>query len=198
MTVTIRGAQFTAATTASLVDASGNSHPATNITFENSTTLFATFDLTGLATGTYDLTVANPGQTPTDKGAFQVTTGVPGQLVFTLTVPSSCAYSAREWRRCNGRISAIPMSPARRKRMRILVASGAVFLVPGQTLEQNNTVFDISAGRSSRHHSARAKRGVHHTVPGCRELGTDPILPLRREPVPGARLQLRGRLAFLW
>jgi RHS repeat-associated protein/uncharacterized repeat protein (TIGR01451 family) len=85
-TVALTGSGFSPTMTASL-RAGSVSRNATRITFQDSGTAFATFDLTGLATGTYDILVQDGSRSSTALGAFTVTAGNPGQLRITVVTP---------------------------------------------------------------------------------------------------------------
>ena len=89
VTVTLTGTLFTPATTVSLVAPGGTATPAIGVTFQNSTTLGAAFNLTALAAGAYHLEVQNGAQSSTATAPFTVTTGNPGQLALHLSVPSA-------------------------------------------------------------------------------------------------------------
>ncbi|MCL1475465.1 CARDB domain-containing protein [Argonema antarcticum] len=60
ITVEISGAKFTSELTAVLENEAGEKVEATNIWYEDSTSVFATFDLTAATTGTYDLKILQP------------------------------------------------------------------------------------------------------------------------------------------
>ena len=87
-TVTVQGAEFSPATAVSLVDQDGTKHPAAAVFYKDSSTLFATFDLTGLPTGPYDVRVDDHGLTDSDAGAFTVTTGGGGDVVYNMSAPN--------------------------------------------------------------------------------------------------------------
>jgi RHS repeat-associated protein len=87
VTVTIKGSGFTPSTTASLIASGGSQRAASVVLFKDPSTLYATFDLSGLETGLYDVKVQEKGQTATAEDVFVVTTGVPGRVVFGLSVP---------------------------------------------------------------------------------------------------------------
>ena len=70
--VTISGSHFTPDTTVSLVSQSGVATAAAAVNFGNSNTLVATFDLTGVAPGLYNVEISDSGRTFTDPLAFQV------------------------------------------------------------------------------------------------------------------------------
>ena len=88
-TVTITGAEFTPGAVVSLIASDGTTRTASQVWWKDSGTLWAIFDLTGLATGSYDLSVTDGGQTVTDPGAFTVTDGQAGFVKVHLLVPSS-------------------------------------------------------------------------------------------------------------
>ncbi|MGO9809270.1 MAG: RHS repeat-associated core domain-containing protein [Isosphaeraceae bacterium] len=87
-TVTITGAEFTPGAVVSLVASDGTTRAASQVWWKDSGTLWATFDLTGLATGVYDVSITDGGQTATDPGAFTVTNGAAGSVQFHLLAPS--------------------------------------------------------------------------------------------------------------
>ncbi|MEO1187126.1 MAG: pre-peptidase C-terminal domain-containing protein, partial [Cyanobacteria bacterium J06636_27] len=60
ITIEIDGAKFNTSMTAELIDSAGNSIAADSIWHEDSTEVFATFDLTTAAIGTYDLKLTQP------------------------------------------------------------------------------------------------------------------------------------------
>ena len=84
-TVTIQGADLSPSTAVSLVGSNGTRYPAAATFFQNSTTLYATFDLTGLSLGPYDVRVDDKGQTDTDAGAFSVIAGGGGDVVYNMS-----------------------------------------------------------------------------------------------------------------
>jgi RHS repeat-associated protein len=87
-TVTVTGTQMSPATVVSLVASNGTVYPAFSTVFQNTDTVFATFDLTGLATGTYGLRIDDQGRTATDAGAFTVTAGGGGNVVYNMSAPN--------------------------------------------------------------------------------------------------------------
>jgi RHS repeat-associated protein len=87
-TLTIKGNQFTDTTKASLIDANGSVREATAVKRQDDTTLLATFNLTGLATGAYDVQVADTAGTATSQDSFSVGAGNPGQLEVYISAPS--------------------------------------------------------------------------------------------------------------
>ncbi|MUG93294.1 hypothetical protein F7734_12990 [Scytonema sp. UIC 10036] len=68
MTLEIDGAKFNSFMTAELTDSTGKSIVAENIWFEDSTEVFATFDLRNAAVGTYDLKLTQPSYSQTANG----------------------------------------------------------------------------------------------------------------------------------
>jgi RHS repeat-associated protein len=86
-TVTIHGAGFTPSTTARLVSGPVVRN-ASQVLFKDANTVFATFDLAGLGTGTYDLTAIDGASADTRVGGFTVTTGNPGRLEFHVSAPA--------------------------------------------------------------------------------------------------------------
>ena len=89
-TLTIQGAEFTSGTTVTLTPhGGGTAIAASHVTFQGSTTLFAQFNLTGTAPGSYDVIVTSGGQHATDPAAFTVaSTAKPGHISYNLSVPS--------------------------------------------------------------------------------------------------------------
>jgi YD repeat-containing protein len=73
VTVTLLGAGFSADAAVSLVASDGTRRAAAQVQFQNSGKLFATFDLSGLNPGAYDVRIDEAGQTTTAAGAFTVT-----------------------------------------------------------------------------------------------------------------------------
>ncbi len=82
-TVAISGLEFEPDATVSLIK-SGVSHVATQVWWVSSDTLWATFNLTGLATGSYNVQVKEGGQITTDSNAFTVNTNAVGSLAYHL------------------------------------------------------------------------------------------------------------------
>ena len=71
ITVEIDGAKFNTSMTAELIDSAGNSIVAENIWYEDSTEVFATFDLTTAAIGTYDLKLTQAELVQNAEGEFE-------------------------------------------------------------------------------------------------------------------------------
>ena len=89
-TLTVTGSMFTAGTTLKLIPQGGGPPiAASSVTQEDTSTLFASFNLTGATPGTYNLEAIDGSQTATEPGAFTVTTGTPGQLSVTMSEPSA-------------------------------------------------------------------------------------------------------------
>jgi hypothetical protein len=90
-TITIHGSGFASNDTVSLIpNAGGTGLVPTSFYFTNSSTISATFDLTGVATGNvFDLQVANGTQTSTVPSAFTVgqQTASAQPVVVTITAP---------------------------------------------------------------------------------------------------------------
>ena len=85
-TITVSGSGFTPATVVSLVSG-GTTRNATAVRLQDSDTLFATFDLTGLAAGSFGLKVVDGTQNATQSAAFAVTSGNPGNVQYRLSGP---------------------------------------------------------------------------------------------------------------
>jgi YD repeat-containing protein len=84
VTLTLTGSDFTPNSTARLTG-SGGSVTASSVVYDNASTIYATFDLTGLTAGTYDAEVTDHSQTVSDAGSFTVVTGNPGLLQTSLS-----------------------------------------------------------------------------------------------------------------
>jgi hypothetical protein len=89
VTLTINGAQFNANEQVEVVAPDGTVREADKIQYVNSTEVWATFNLQGLATGDYDVEVVNGSQTATLAHSFQVTNGPVGQVSVSLVLPST-------------------------------------------------------------------------------------------------------------
>jgi protocatechuate 3,4-dioxygenase beta subunit len=90
-TVTLQGSGFAAGTTVSLV-AGSITRAAKTVIEPDSTIAFATFDLSGLSAGVYDIDVAAGTASVTDPAAFTVTAGGPGVLDVSATAVSDLRY----------------------------------------------------------------------------------------------------------
>ncbi len=86
VTTTLLGAQFTPGTTFSL-KLGGTTRAATATYFTDATTVAATFDLTGLAVGNYDIVANNGAASDTLTGAFTVNNGAVGKVHYTYDSP---------------------------------------------------------------------------------------------------------------
>jgi RHS repeat-associated protein len=89
VTLTIEGNQFTPAATFSLLDENSAAIAASQTTWQNSTTVVSTFDLTGKTTGLYDLQVEDAAGTVVADDIFTINSAAPGQLALSLAVRSS-------------------------------------------------------------------------------------------------------------
>ena len=87
VTTTLSGTQFSPATTFTLVSG-GTTRAATATYFRDGHSADATFDLTGLTAGSYNIVANNGGPTDTLTNAFTVTNGgTVGTLSYDLSVP---------------------------------------------------------------------------------------------------------------
>jgi RHS repeat-associated protein len=86
VTIEIDGTNFTPQTTASL-SLGGTTIAASAIDFVNASQIFATFNLSGAAAGSYTLSVQQGGQSVTVPTSFQVTAATPATLNVTLSTP---------------------------------------------------------------------------------------------------------------
>ncbi len=86
VTTTLTGSQFTPATTFTLVSG-GTTRAASATYFTDARTVSATFDLTGLALGSYDIVADNGAATDALPGAFTVNNGAAGKLFYTYSSP---------------------------------------------------------------------------------------------------------------
>jgi RHS repeat-associated protein len=87
-TLTVHGAQFAPDATVSLVSANVVQRTAGRVLFKDHTTLFATFDLTGLTPGPYDVRVLDHNRVQLLPGAFTVTAGPLGHVDVHVNSPS--------------------------------------------------------------------------------------------------------------
>ncbi|MGD0656237.1 MAG: CARDB domain-containing protein, partial [Thermoguttaceae bacterium] len=88
-TVVISGAKFTPAATVALVGAGSTVRNAAKVWWKDSNTLWATFDLTGLATGQYDVRLVDGSNAAIAAGAFTVTNGPVGNFESSVTAPGT-------------------------------------------------------------------------------------------------------------
>ncbi len=97
VTLTLQGSDFTPKTVVSLAfGGTGTPLDAQTVDAPDGSTLYATFDLTGAVLGHYSLLVSNGGTAITAPGSFTIETGSPGQVVFSLAVPSVMSYLRQE------------------------------------------------------------------------------------------------------
>ena len=90
VTVEIVGARFPPNTSARLISPSGLIVNATTVYFNNSSSLFATFDLTGRDSGMYSVQIEKPGgEISTLVNDFEVIDGGDAQIFANLIVPQS-------------------------------------------------------------------------------------------------------------
>jgi YD repeat-containing protein len=88
LTLDIKGTNFSSNTTASL-SLSGNTINATSIYFQSASEIYATFNLTGAATGNYTLTVQNGSEQATSPTTVAVVAATMGNSVqLALATPS--------------------------------------------------------------------------------------------------------------
>jgi RHS repeat-associated protein/uncharacterized repeat protein (TIGR01451 family) len=86
-TTTLIGSGFSLDTSVSLIAGDGSLRTATQVTLKDGNTLFATFDLTGLAPGVYDVRIDDQGRTATASESYTVTEGTPGRLELRFFSP---------------------------------------------------------------------------------------------------------------
>ena len=86
-TAKLTGSGFTPSTAVSLV-AGATTRAASAVQFVDGSTLFATFDLTNLAPGAYDVQVVEAAQTAVAAGAFTVSARAPGQIRTYVSSPA--------------------------------------------------------------------------------------------------------------
>ncbi|QLE55646.1 pre-peptidase C-terminal domain-containing protein [Nostoc sp. TCL26-01] len=86
-TITIEGNQFTPGAVVSLIAPNNTIRTATQVTWQNSSTLVATFNLTGLTGGAYDVRVTDTPGTATVNDVFTVNGAAPGQLEVFVSAP---------------------------------------------------------------------------------------------------------------
>ncbi len=103
VTTTIRGSGFTTQTSVELVALSGGRLGALDVRFVDPNTLFATFDLTGLDPGDYDVELQQAAATVVSTSAFNVDESAPGELLIDVSSPERIrpgfvAQVTIEWR----------------------------------------------------------------------------------------------------
>ena len=89
VTLTLEGAKFAPDDVVSLVAPDASQREASQVWWVDSDTLWATFDLSGLATGAYDVRLDDHGLTALAEDAFTVNTGSPGEVHVNLVIPGS-------------------------------------------------------------------------------------------------------------
>jgi hypothetical protein len=87
-TLTVQGSQLTPSTEVSLVAGDGSRRTAAIVLCQDSSTLYATFDLVGLSAGAYHVRIDDNGATDTASDTFRVAAGPPGQVSVHLTSSS--------------------------------------------------------------------------------------------------------------
>ena len=94
-TLTVRGAGFLPGSTVELVSAGGTSTAARMIGIDSTTQITASFNLSGLAAGSYGIRVTIPGgATATKAGSFQVTAAGQSKLETRLIMPPALGRHA--------------------------------------------------------------------------------------------------------
>jgi subtilase family serine protease len=89
VTIEIDGAQFNRDTTFQLIDGQGKVTAASAVEVDNASTAYATFDLTGAATGSYTVQATQSGgATSKLTGGLTVNTGTGGSFIAHVVVPS--------------------------------------------------------------------------------------------------------------
>jgi RHS repeat-associated protein len=88
-TFVVDGAKFTPDAQVKLIAPDGTERIASKVSWQDSSKLWATFDLQGLAAAQYDVQVTENGKTSILQDAFTVNTGALGQIETRLIVPSA-------------------------------------------------------------------------------------------------------------
>ena len=90
-TFEITGGQLSADALYGLVAPDGTIYNPLSVFTKDSSDVFVTFNMTGLAAGSYDIQVTEKGTTVTDDNAVNVTPGITnwGQYEFALIVPQA-------------------------------------------------------------------------------------------------------------
>jgi RHS repeat-associated protein len=86
-TLTVHGVGFTPSTTVKLIKGK-TTRAATTVQFIDSTTVYVTFKLKGLAAGTYDVVAMDGVQSITAVGGYTVTTVAAGHLEYHFNLPA--------------------------------------------------------------------------------------------------------------
>ena len=87
VTLTIDGAQFNADEQVAVIAPDGTVRDAASVSWVNGTEVWANFNLTGLAVGTYDVQISDGSRSATLAQAFQVTNGPTGEVSVNLVLP---------------------------------------------------------------------------------------------------------------
>jgi len=88
-TLTIKGSQFSPNAQVSLISPTGSIKTASKVTWQDDTTVVASFNLGGLSSAAYDVRVTGTSGTATASDIFNVNTAPAGQLETFLSVPSA-------------------------------------------------------------------------------------------------------------
>ena len=88
-TVVLTGSRFTVDAVATLIAPDGAERAASRLWWKDANTLWATFDLTGLATGVYDIRVDEGTLTTTTEDVFTVTNGPVGDVQVQMVNPGT-------------------------------------------------------------------------------------------------------------
>jgi uncharacterized repeat protein (TIGR01451 family) len=129
----------------SLVAANGTGRPALTVLWKDSHTLFATFDLTGLAPAPYDVRIDDQGQTVTAAAAFTVSKGNPGRVEVRLSSPSIIRTGGQ------GSLTVDYFNPGETDvpaPLLILKSDNARFQLPGQPDITNDIIRLLAINRS--------------------------------------------------
>ncbi len=140
-TIEIDGTNFTRSTTATL-SLGGASITASSIDYQSASQIFATFNLTGAALGSYTLAVQNQGSSATAATAFQVVAPInPGAPELVLTLPSAVR---------SGRDSVVSITATNTSNNDILApllqltTDGATLELPSQSSFQGSTLYFLA------------------------------------------------------
>ena len=161
VTLQISGAQFDFATAFQLRNAQGTVLAATRTLLQDSSTAFATFDLTGQALGAYDVwAVQSSGASTELPAGLNVAAAVPNSVQVALIVPQAVLV---------GRPGTVTVTYSNTGNtdlpapLILLNADNALFQPPGQTgyssfvaaafrLQSLRALWDVAAGLPGQHH----------------------------------------------
>lgn len=135
-TLELQGGKLTSNMTYQVVDPSGTTHTATAVYVVSSAVAYATFNLTGLQTGSYSIQVVSQGDTKTLANAVTVVHATPGAVQVTISGPSRARVGAvitLTVTYANNSLNDIP-SP-----LLMLNSATGEFQLPGQTSWTPNT-----------------------------------------------------------